>query len=134
MRQRAGKAPWEQTTLAWLIVLFTILELALLRLALAVAILASAVMFAVLLSAPPGAPPRHARRGLVLGALLMLVAAAGPMDLAFRRTGRVWVGIKPIAWGHETKRAEAIARAGDVVFAGDLPPLNPARYAVVVSW
>ncbi len=130
MGRPAGKTRPDQTILVWLIVVFTILALPLMRLLLAAAVLASMMTLAVWICAPP----RHARRGLVVCGLLMLVAAAGPVDIAFRRTGRVWVGVRPIVWGHVTKRAEASARAGDVVFAGDLMPLHPARYAVVVSW
>jgi hypothetical protein len=114
-----------------LVILFGLLELLLTRLLLGVEILAS---IALLLILRYGAR-QHARVGLVttLG-LLMLVTAAAPVDLALRRTGQAWVGVRPIARGHVTKRGEASARAGDVVFAGDLVPLYPPRYALVISW
>jgi hypothetical protein len=117
--------------LTGLLILFGLLELLLIRLLLGVEILASTAMLFILRY---GAR-QPARVGLVAAlGLLMLVTAAAPVDLALRRTGRAWVGVRPIAWGHVTKRGEASARVGDVVFAGDLVPLYPSRYAIVISW
>ncbi len=130
MAELAGERVAARHGLALVIVCFVVVEVALLRTLLGITILA-AVATALALR---HAPPRQVRRGLIVAGVVMLVAAAIPFDVAFQRTGRPSVDVRPILWGHGTARAEASIRAGEVLLAGDLPPFYPPRYAFVISW
>ena len=73
------------------------------------------------------------RRGAAF-CVLALVVAAAPADIRLGRRGRPSVSVKPILWGLPTRETMERIDPESVVWGGCIMPINPARYAVLVSW
>ncbi len=84
------------------------------------------------------APSRAVRVAAVVCCALAAALALLPVDVWFRKTGRMGLQVRPVAWGLPSVDtvADTLERveSGDVVLGGCLVPANPVSQVVLVTW
>jgi hypothetical protein len=78
--------------------------------------------------------PGRLRRWSVAVCVVAAAVAAAPIDVQLRKTGRASLAVKPIFWGLPTRETMEQIEPDSVVWGGCVVPVNPAHYAVLVSW
>ena len=63
-----------------------------------------------------------------------MIVAGAPADIRLGKSDRPSVTVKPILWGLPTLETMEQIDPDSVVWGGCIMPVNPARYAVLVSW
>jgi hypothetical protein len=78
--------------------------------------------------------PDRSRRWSAGVCVLALIIALAPADVRLRRNGRLSVSVRPILWGLPTLDTLERIEPGTVVWGGCVMPVNPGRYAILISW